>query len=44
MVNDEEFDRITDDWINRVEEALTIKLFLVNEIGPTKLVFKDDTG
>lgn len=42
-MNDDEYDRITDDWIYRVEEALSTKMFLVNEIGPTKLVFKDDT-
>lgn len=43
-MNDDEFDRITDDWITRVEEALSLRLFLVNEIGPTKLVFKDQKG
>lgn len=36
--------RISDKWIEKVEEALSLKLFLVNESGPTNLLFKDENG
>lgn len=35
--------RINEDWINKVEEALSLKLFLVSESGPTNLLFKNES-
>jgi hypothetical protein len=43
-MKNEEYERINDEWISQVEEALSTRMFLVNEMGPTKLMFKDENS
>jgi len=35
-------EKVDDNWVERVEEALTTRLYLLNDLGPTKLLFRDD--
>ena len=42
MLREKEFRKVDDAWIKKVEAALSLKLYLVSELGPSHLVFKDD--